>query len=259
MNFILIRINKKQIPQGGGRNNNWSLRLKRGSLLYRVSEIGHGSSTLLCYLQPFYLINYGVIQGFLALRKALTTHVKKYRIIPRVFDIANQLLTRHSPFAPLGRVDEWTAKPSRFSIQSHLTEFFSGSWLLKHWKIRIAYRQWHSNFPRKGGNQITERKTESYVFHGFGNGRLDDLPQSDFGRVSERLLLMVRTKSITESFVHWKLCQWFDFVVFQRIFSCWALASTHFTISFGDCRSVCFHSLIKLTFHCQQMAVVFIW
>ena len=136
---------------------------------------------------------------------------------------------------------------------------FSGSWLLKHWKIRIAYRQWHSNFPRKGGNQITERKTESYVFDGFGNGQLEDLPQSDFGRVPERLLLLVRTKSITESFVHWKLCQWFDFVVFQRIFSCWALASTHFTISFGDCRSVCFHSLIKLTFHCQQRAVVFIW
>ena len=30
----------------------------------------------------------------------------------RVFDIANQLLTRHSHFAPLGQVDERTAKPS---------------------------------------------------------------------------------------------------------------------------------------------------
>ena len=29
-------------------------------------------------------------------------------------DIANQLLIRHSPLAPLGQVDEWTAKPSRF-------------------------------------------------------------------------------------------------------------------------------------------------
>ena len=25
---------------------------------------------------------------------------------------------------------------------------FFGLWLLKHWKIRIAYRQWRSNFPR---------------------------------------------------------------------------------------------------------------
>ena len=54
----------------------------------------------------FYYTNYGVIQGFPALRKAVTTHVKKYDIFSRVFDIANQLLTRHSPFAPLGQVDE---------------------------------------------------------------------------------------------------------------------------------------------------------
>ena len=48
----------------------------------------------------FYHINYGVIQGFPALRKAVTTYVKKYDIF-YVFDIANQLLTRHSPFAPI--------------------------------------------------------------------------------------------------------------------------------------------------------------
>ena len=49
---------------------------------------------------------YGVIKGFPALRKAVTIHVKKYRIFSRVFNIANQLLTRHSPFALLGQVDE---------------------------------------------------------------------------------------------------------------------------------------------------------
>ena len=69
-----------------------------------------------------YQINYGVIKRFPAMRKAATTHVKKYDIFSRVFDIANQLLTRHSPFAPLGQVDEWTAKPSRFSIQGSLSE-----------------------------------------------------------------------------------------------------------------------------------------
>ena len=37
-------------------------------------------------------------------------------------DIANQLLTRHSPLAPLGQVDEWTAKFSRLSIQGSLLE-----------------------------------------------------------------------------------------------------------------------------------------
>ena len=60
--------------------------------------------------------------GIFGLRKAVTTHVKKDRIFSTCVDIANQLLTRHSPLAPLGQVDEWTAKPSRFSIQGRLSE-----------------------------------------------------------------------------------------------------------------------------------------
>ena len=47
----------------------------------------------------FYHINCGVIQGFPALRKAVTTQVKKYRLFFRRVDIANRLLTRHSPLA----------------------------------------------------------------------------------------------------------------------------------------------------------------
>ena len=41
---------------------------------------------------------------------------KDFIIFSRVFNIANQLLIRHSPFAPLGQVNEWTAKPSPFTI-----------------------------------------------------------------------------------------------------------------------------------------------
>ena len=39
-----------------------------------------------------------------------------------MFDIVNQVLKRHSAFAPLGQVDERTAKPSPFTIQGRLTE-----------------------------------------------------------------------------------------------------------------------------------------
>ena len=95
-----------------------------------------------------YHINYGVMQGFVALTKAATNVF---------FDNANQLLRRHSPFALLGQVDKWTAKPSRFSIQG-MSRKFLGLWRLKHWKIRPAYRQWRSNFPRRE-NQYTKRKT----------------------------------------------------------------------------------------------------
>ena len=48
---------------------------------------------------------------------------EKIRHFFTLFDIANQQLTRHSPFAPLGQVDEWTAKPSPFSIHGCWSEF----------------------------------------------------------------------------------------------------------------------------------------
>ena len=37
------------------------------------------------------------------------------------------------------------------------------------------------------------------------NRLLEDLPLADFGRVSERFILSVKTKSITENYVYWKL------------------------------------------------------
>ena len=47
--------------------------------------------------------------------------MEKYDIFSRLCDIANQPLTRHSPFAQLRQVDEWTAKPSPFSIHGRLS------------------------------------------------------------------------------------------------------------------------------------------
>ena len=43
--------------------------------------------------------------------------------------VDNQLLTRHSPLAPPGQVDEGTVKPSRFSIQVVYRSF------LKLWRL----------------------------------------------------------------------------------------------------------------------------
>ena len=66
-------------------------------------------------------INCSIIQGFSALRKAETPLVKKITIFFCFY--ANQLLTRHSHFAPLGRVDKWMAEPSLFAIHSCLSKF----------------------------------------------------------------------------------------------------------------------------------------
>ena len=81
----------------------------------------------------FYHTNYCVIQGFPALRKA-----SKCDIFSRVFDIANQLLIRYTPFAPLGQVDERTTKPPPFSIQGRLSEHFR---IVAARKLKYPYRR----------------------------------------------------------------------------------------------------------------------
>ena len=93
--------------------------------------------------------------------KALTTHAEKYDIFSGVFNIANQLLTRQSPFTSV--VDEWTASlhHSQFKV---VCRNVLGLWLLKHWKIRIADRQWHSNFPKRGSKPKYQKKKPKVTY-----------------------------------------------------------------------------------------------
>ena len=79
----------------------------------------------------------------------------------RVFDIASQLLTRHSTF-----VDERMAKPSSFSIQGRLSEFFR---IMAASTLKNPYRLQTVTFKLEGEeDQNTRRKTESYSFNCFG-------------------------------------------------------------------------------------------
>ena len=55
--------------------------------------------------KDIYHINRCVIQGFLAQRKAITTHVKKYHIFFMCVRYS-QSAARHLPLAPLSQVDE---------------------------------------------------------------------------------------------------------------------------------------------------------
>ena len=50
----------------------------------------------------------------------------------------------NSPLAPLGQIVEWSPHHSQSKVVTVCRNFF-GLWLLKHWKIRIAYRQWRSH------------------------------------------------------------------------------------------------------------------
>ena len=72
----------------------------------------HSQSKVVCWnVLGFYHINYSVRQGFPAPRTAVRTHVIKYNIFSRVFDIANQQLTCHWHFALLGHVDKTPTSP----------------------------------------------------------------------------------------------------------------------------------------------------
>ena len=117
---------------------------------------------------------------------------------------------------------------------------FLESWLLKHWKLRNAYRQWRSNFSGREKKQNTKRKTESYVFSDFSNG---------ISRGWE-------WKSTTGRFItgRFGLCTWFRFLLSVRknlvtlFFHLEPQRKLTLQFSFGDCRSFYFHSLIKSTF-----------
>ena len=54
----------------------------------------------------FYHTNCGVIKEFPALKKSRNNTREKISYFSTCVDIANQLLTRHSPLAPLGQVNE---------------------------------------------------------------------------------------------------------------------------------------------------------
>lgn len=107
----------------------------------------YSTVTFLC------LINYVVIQRFLALRKAVTSQVKKYVNILLVFDIADQLLIRHSPFVSLCDVDEWMAKPS---LQGRSLKF---SWIM----AGNTLKKFALKFPRRGRKPRCSKKNRKLL------------------------------------------------------------------------------------------------
>ena len=123
-----------------------------------------------------YHINYGFIQGFPALRKAITSQVKKYNIFCGVFDLL---------------ISCWhiTCLLCYHSQSKVVCQNFFRLWLLKHWKICIAGRQWHSNFPIRGRNKMWKEKPKvmysvallmKFLVAENENRIQEDLPQVDF-------------------------------------------------------------------------------
>ena len=116
--------------------------------------------------------------------------MKKYDIFLRVFDIANQQLTSHSP--PNHSVNPRSFFGRFSDYGCYNTE---GSVSLTDNDVRTLLEGVE--------NQNTKKKTESYVFSGFDGGffQLENLLLVDIGRVPDRFPLSLRTNSKTENFV----------------------------------------------------------
>ena len=112
--------------------------------------------------------------------------------------------------APLGQVDERTAKASRFSVVGSLSELsriMAAKTLRK--SVSLTDSEVQTFLEGEKTNIQKEKPKVPYsvalVLAFFAveneNRQLEDLALADFGRLPERLLLSIRTKSINENFV----------------------------------------------------------
>ena len=115
-----------------------------------------------------------------------------------------------------------------------------GLWLLKHWKTRIAYKQWRSNSEGVKYEIRKEKPKVTYLVMAFPaaeneNRQLEDLPQADFCRVPERFLLFRPIVCFCSNSTH--------------VFILSAL--THFTIFIRGLSILLLSFIIKVDFSCQ--------
>ena len=146
--------------------------------------------------ERIYHINYGVLQGFPALRKAVTTNVKKYNIFWRVFDIANQLLNVTRLYSvrlinELSKIVCWNV---------------FGLWL-KNTRITLSLtdidvRKFLEGEEEKPKVTYSVALVLAFLAAKNENRQLEDLPQADFCCVPWRFLLSVRT-NCRNTFYHY--------------------------------------------------------
>ena len=184
---------------------------------YRVKHWKRIFIFMHAHLFSIYHINCGVIQGFPALRKAVTTHVKKYRFF--FFHVCwYSQSAAYTSLACCATRSGWGMKGKAFTIlnTSCLSEL---SWIMATKTLKNPYRWQTMRFKLSWeGTKTNTLKEKSKVAYSVAlvlaflsaeneNRQLEDLPLADFGRLPERLLLSVSTKSINENFVNWKLRQ----------------------------------------------------
>ena len=183
-------------------------------------------------------------------------------------DIVNQLLTRHLPFALLGQVDELTAKPSLLSIRGCLLEFsrIKASKTLKKF-VSLTDSAVHTFLEGKE-NQNKKRKTENFVFSGFGNCISRGWERkSTTGRFSTGRFWLCTWKisSVGKDKVNnWEFCKLKITAIavllwFNAFFYLEPLRQRTYSQFFSGLAILLFSFVHKVDFSCQWSAIVFIW
>ena len=177
-----------------GRKKNW-YRVTPLLSFIAVTKVTSNTRTRKEHLfaeERIYHINYGVLQGFPALRKAVTTNVKKYNIFWRVFDIANQLLNV-TRFYSVRLINE------RESLHHSLSKIVCwnvfGLWL-KNTRITLSLtdsdvRTFLEGEEEKPKVTYSVALVLAFLAAENENRQLEDLPQADFCCVPWRFLLSV--------------------------------------------------------------------
>ena len=137
---------------------------------------------------------------------------------------------------------------------------FLGLWLLKHWKIRIAYRQWRSNFPRRGRKPIYEKKNSKLRIQWLWCWHFSRLrTKIDNWKTCYRPISAVYLKYNRE-FCNLKITPIVVFVVMiQRIFPSWASVLTQRTTFIRRLSIKLFSFINEVSFSSQLSAIVFVW
>ena len=145
------------------------------------------------------------MQGFPSLRKTVKTRLRKCGIFSRVFENANQLLTRHF------RATLMNELRNLYPIQGRLSEVFQ-IMVAKTPKNSISFRDSDVQTFLKGKKTKIRKEKPKVTFSvtlvmAFlaaenENRQLKGLPQADFGRVPGRFLRSLRTKPKTENFLY---------------------------------------------------------
>ena len=188
-----------------GRKKNW-YRVTPLLSFIAVTKVTSNTRTRKEHLfaeERIYHINYGVLQGFPALRKAVTTNVKKYNIFWRVFDIANQLLN-------VTRLYSVRLINERQSLHHSLSKIVCwnvfGLWL-KNTRITLSLtdidvRTFLEGEEEKPKVTYSVALVLAFLAAKNENRQLEDLPQADFCCVPWRFLLSVRT-NCRNTFYHY--------------------------------------------------------